>query len=106
MEVNMNSVSIGLGLSNVGSYSHKHLIVETTHIKFQGQLHLNHSLSQYNNYKNFFHILLSNCFCCKQVNYNIQKNANEIYRLTRTCNLPCSRLQHNLQNMFQTDLHG
>jgi len=46
MEVNMNSISIGLGLvSNVGSYSRKHLIVEIMHIKFQGQLHLNHSLS-------------------------------------------------------------
>jgi hypothetical protein len=73
----MNSISIGLRLSNVGSYSHLHLIVEIMHIKFQGQLHLNQGLSHYNNYKNFFHILLSKCFCCKQVNYNIQKNANE-----------------------------
>jgi hypothetical protein len=34
MEVNMNSISIGLGLSNVGSYSYTHLMVETTHIEF------------------------------------------------------------------------
>jgi hypothetical protein len=40
MEVNINSISIGLGLSNVGSYSHIHLIVEAMPIKFQGQGHL------------------------------------------------------------------